>query len=532
MGDDPDGSYGLRGVLIEDKPLFDSYYAATPSRLSDYSFAGTFMWRHPIHLRWAVLHGHLCVFANGENGLTMIAPPLGDGHFEAALRDSIEVCRDFNHRTGHQGNMAVEYVNASIRERFPAGFTAEPMGGDYVYSTEKMITLAGGELSSKRHDRKRFMTRYAARTERFGPQHVQPCLDLLAKWQCQHADGEDSLGQTIRIKRAKESFATAEAIRHWDAIGLKGMVLYAGDEIVGFTFGDLLGPDTCNILIEKTDRTFAGSAQYIFSEFCRQAWSGTAWCNAGDDWDIPSLAYTKQSYRPALRIEKWRMIPVPATVVAVGAGLTDASSVAAAEAAIAHPPSVETPADNVTVVTLPTAEAMATTPVPDMVPAAAAGFGSVTQEARESDVDELVALENRCFDASTAIARRQWKYLIRSRTADVRVVRRGGRVAASMVVLRFRVHKGVLSRIYSLSVDAECRHQGLGRAMVNEAIEQLRHDGVRVAVLEVDQANLPAIGLYEKLGFRTVRSLTDYYGPGRHGWKMRLDLAQARLLAT
>jgi len=492
------------------------------------------MWRHPIHLRWTVLHGHLCVFANGENGLTMIAPPLGDGHFEAALRDSIEICRDFNHRTGHQGNMAIEYVSAPIRERFPAGFTAEPMGGDYVYSTEKMITLAGGELSSKRHDRKRFMTRYVARTEPFGPQHVQPCLELLAKWQHQHTDSQDSLGQTIGIKRAKESFATAEAIRHWDAIGLKGMVLYAGDEMVGFTFGELLGPDTCNILIEKTDRTYAGSAQYIFSEFCRQMWSATTWCNAGDDWDIPSLAYTKQSYRPAFRIEKWRMIPVPATVVAVGAGLADVSSVAATVAAeeVAQPPSVESPSDDATLVTLPTVEAMTATSAADMAATPAAGFGSVTQEARESDVDELAALENRCFDATTAITRRQWKYLIRSRTADVRVVRRENRIIASMVVLRFRVHKGVLSRIYSLSVDAEYRHQGLGRAMVNEAIEQLRHDGVRVAVLEVDQENLPAIRLYEKLGFRTVRSLTDYYGPGRHGWKMRLDLAQAPLLAT
>ncbi|MBN2583530.1 MAG: GNAT family N-acetyltransferase [Planctomycetes bacterium] len=530
MGDDPDGSYGLRGVLLEDKPLFDSYFAATPSRLSDYSFAGTFIWRHPIHLRWAVLHGHLCVFANGENGLTMIAPPMGDGDFEAAVRASIEICRDFNHQTGHQGNMAVEYVTGPIRDRFPAGFTVEPMGGDYVYSTEKMITLAGGELSGKRHDRKRFMTRYAPRTEPFGPQHVQPCLDLLAKWQCQHADSEDNLGETIRIKRAKESFATGEAIRHWDAIGLKGMVLYVGDEMVGFTFGELLGADTCNILIEKTDRTFAGSAQYIFSEFCRQAWSATTWCNAGDDWEIPSLAYTKQSYRPAFRIEKWRMVPVPATVVAAPSSPRHEPAAETATVAVEMPTVaidafavIETPADVAVVVD---AGALMSTE-----PTATSGFGSVTEEAREADLDDLVALENRSFDAELAISRRQWKYLMRSRTADVRVVHREGRVVASLVLLRFRVHKGVLSRIYSLAVDAECRHQGLGRAMVREAMEQLRHDGVRTAVLEVELTNVAAIRLYETLGFSTMRRLVDYYGPGRDGWKMRIDLVQAKLLA-
>jgi hypothetical protein len=88
--------------------------------------------------------------------------------------------------------------------------------------------------------------------------------------------------------------------------------LYAGDQLVGFTFGEMLGPDTCSILIEKTDRNFKGSAQYIFSEFCRQYWQHTHWCNVGDDWDVPSLAWTKASYDPAFRLPKWTAITMGA----------------------------------------------------------------------------------------------------------------------------------------------------------------------------------------------------------------------------
>ena len=40
----------------------------------------------------------------------------------------------------------------------------------------------------------------------------------------------------------------------------------------------------------QTDRQFAGSAQYIFSEFCGQYWAGRPWCNVGDDWGIENLA--------------------------------------------------------------------------------------------------------------------------------------------------------------------------------------------------------------------------------------------------
>jgi hypothetical protein len=88
------------------------------------------------------------------------------------------------------------------------------------------------------------------------------------------------------------------------------MVLYADDKLVGFTLGEKIGPSTCSILIEKTDRQYVGSAQYIFSEFCRQYWSDTTTCNVGDDWELPSLAWTKQSYRPIGRLEKWVIYPV------------------------------------------------------------------------------------------------------------------------------------------------------------------------------------------------------------------------------
>jgi hypothetical protein len=131
---------------------------------------------------------------------------------------------------------------------------------------------------------------------------------LLATWQEQSTTGK-TRQLSVEFKRTKEIAATADAMRHAGAMGLAGMVLFADDQLVGFTLGEYLSKDTCSILIEKTDRRFAGSAQYIFSEFCRQYWSDTKWCNVGDDWEIPSLAWTKQSYRPAMRIPKWVVRP-------------------------------------------------------------------------------------------------------------------------------------------------------------------------------------------------------------------------------
>jgi hypothetical protein len=301
---DPFQRLGLREIHLEDKPVFDLFFSCCRDRLSDYTFANTYIWRDSIHLRWSILHDCLCVFANGDASLTLLFPPIGRGDFHAAVRESLAICEEYNARAGLGRTPRIEYVSQELRERFSGEFTAEPMSGDYVYRTQRMIDLAGGDLASKRQARNRFARRYEARTEAFEPRHLPPCLELLSGWQEQAERSTVSL-LSVHIKRNKEIVATADAMAHSRELGLAGMVLYAGERLVGFTFGEMLERDVCSIVIEKTDREFTGSAQYIFSEFCRQYWPHTTWCNVGDDWDVPPLAWTKESYRPESRVPKW-----------------------------------------------------------------------------------------------------------------------------------------------------------------------------------------------------------------------------------
>jgi hypothetical protein len=310
MDDDPDpfGSYGLSPIRLEDKEVFDLFFSACRIHLSDYTFANSFIWRDSIHLRWRIISDCLCVFANGDGGLTMLFPPLGPGDARAALRQCMDICETYNARAGLEHWTRVEYVSMESMDNFPGDFVSEPMSGDYVYETARLIDLAGGDLASKRQARNRFARRYTVRTENFAPGYIPQCLALLATWQEQSTIGK-TRQLSVEFKRAKEIAATADAMHHAEAMGLKGMVLLADDRLVGFTLGEYLCGDTCSILIEKTDRRFAGSAQYIFSEFCRQYWADTKWCNVGDDWEIESLAWTKQSYRPAYRIPKWVVRP-------------------------------------------------------------------------------------------------------------------------------------------------------------------------------------------------------------------------------
>jgi len=79
--------------------------------------------------------------------------------------------------------------------------------------------------------------------------------------------------------------------------------------------------------------------------------------------------------------------------------------------------------------------------------------------------------------------------------------------------------------ITSIAVAPAHRRQGVGRALLRNAIELLQEHQVVEADLEVSVTNRAAQSLYESLGFRRARLLPSYYGANRDGLKMVLPLA-------
>ena len=493
--EDPFSRYGLVRAAVEDKPTFDRFFSACRTLLSDYTFANTFIWRESINLRWRILCDCLCVFANGDGGLTLLFPPMGDGDVAAAAREALAICRQYV--ADHRLNVPprIEYVSDELLARLGPGFHVTPMSGDYVYPTRAMIDLAGGDLAPKRQARNRFARRYDPRTEPFGLHHQDACAALMNRWrqQCE-ASKVPEVG--VCVKRCKDVLATYEAMSHFEALGLRGMVLYAGDRLVGFTLGERLGADTCSILIEKTDREYTGSAQYIFSEFCRQYWAETRFCNVGDDWDVPSLAWTKQSYRPSHRLPKWVVRQEAHAVVSV--------SVPESPSAAQEPQAAAVGAEG--------------------------GDGAERYEfgsAEPGDLDRLYALEARCFAKEAAFSRRQWRYLLRSPHASTHVVRQADAIVAGAILLRRKTRRGVVGRLYSLAVSAPHRGKGFGKVLLRNCLDVAKAEGISAVYLEVEESNAAAIGLYESFGFARLRRLTGYYGPAKDGCKMCLRLGPA-----
>ena len=67
------------------------------------------------------------------------------------------------------------------------------------------------------------------------------------------------------------------------------------------------------------------------------------------------------------------------------------------------------------------------------------------------------------------------------------------------------------SDMMNIAVHPDFRRRGIAEALVAGLEEQLRQRGSKALTLEVRDSNAPAIALYEKLGFMTVRELSRWY---------------------
>jgi ribosomal-protein-alanine N-acetyltransferase len=125
----------------------------------------------------------------------------------------------------------------------------------------------------------------------------------------------------------------------------------------------------------------------------------------------------------------------------------------------------------------------------------------------DGDLDEVVALEAASFTnpwTREMLARE----LQQPTSARVYVLRLPEvRVAAfcSCWVIADELH------INTVAVELSLRRQGFGRALIEHLLAAVAAEGVRRATLEVRRSNVPALRLYETLGFVVAGVRKRYY---------------------
>lgn len=151
-------------------------------------------------------------------------------------------------------------------------------------------------------------------------------------------------------------------------------------------------------------------------------------------------------------------------------------------------------------------------------PAIALATASVrVRRAENSDLDDLVTLEDRTFD-SDRMTRDQYRRHLDSDSALVLVASANRRRFLGTAVVFFRKGSKV-ARLYSLASQPESRGRGVATALVEATEKAARQRRCSALRLEVRIDNAAAISLYERLSYRRIGRLTAYYQDGADGWR-------------
>jgi ribosomal-protein-alanine N-acetyltransferase len=85
---------------------------------------------------------------------------------------------------------------------------------------------------------------------------------------------------------------------------------------------------------------------------------------------------------------------------------------------------------------------------------------------------------------------------------------------------------GITKKGHVISIAVLPKHQqkGIGYALMREATQAMVNYNAKECYLEVRESNLPAVGLYKKLGFEIARTLRNYYADGENALVMSIQL--------
>ena len=281
-------------VTVADKPLFDYYILSSEEQNCDLNFANIFCWSSTYHSEVAEVADFLVIrFDNG--GVKSYMQPVGRGDKAAVLellrRDA------FEQRTPLRlYGLSAEW-RRFLEENYPSEFAFDAPRAlcDYIYRTDDLAQLQGRKYQPKRNHLNRFVAKYKWHTEPLSRQNIKDCIALNNKWLSSREVGESELAEQQAICCALDNF---------EALGLRGLVLYAEERAVAFSYGTPITNKTFCTHIEKYDSTVEGAATMINRLMAQSLEEEFEFINREDDLGLEGLRFAKMSYHPALLLDK------------------------------------------------------------------------------------------------------------------------------------------------------------------------------------------------------------------------------------
>jgi hypothetical protein len=229
--------------------------------LSEYCFANLYLFRES--------HGYTFIKGRTYDGFTYLMPTKPVGQIDQSRLQELLRDADFLFPVPE------EWLGSFDPGRYEVSFHEGDT--DYLYTVEKMSTLAGRKLHKKRNLLKQFLESYR-----------HEAMPLIAG-------------------RLDDARLVLDALDRYEELVLCGGITYADGEPAGFVLGEEVNDETFVLHFAKALTKFKGVYQFMFNNFARILPPKYKFLNLEQDLDKENLRVFKSSYVPDALVKKARV---------------------------------------------------------------------------------------------------------------------------------------------------------------------------------------------------------------------------------
>lgn len=292
----------FKQIELSDKPKIDACLEGNTFRACDFCFTNMFTWNVKFKTEYDVCNKTLFLRFVETDGFTYYMMPIGP----MRVRDAIELMK----ADAKACNIPFRMKGISLRmweiikKEMPGEFDYihDRNNDEYIYLSERLVTLSGKKLQSKRNHINRFKTdnpdwEYFPITSKV---ELMECADMLDEWE-NLKDGEKSL--------RFDYIATKLMLEHFDYLGLRGGAIRVNGKMIAFTIGEKLTDDSFVVHVEKAFGDINGAYTIINQQFIQHEASEFKYINREEDMGLESLRKAKMSYQPDVLLEEAILLP-------------------------------------------------------------------------------------------------------------------------------------------------------------------------------------------------------------------------------
>ena len=289
----------FKRLKLSQKEDYEKILFACSGRSCEYAFANMYLWGR----QEGAFFPDCVVFFSHFNGKSIYPYPMGAGDRRAALE---RILADARQRGIPCRITSMTKAEAEELEGwFPGKFLirTDRDGFDYVYAIDDLADLKGRKFQKKRNHVNRFRAEYPeAVSVPLEPDNLEKAQEMVEDWYRQRLE-EDPHGEYLL-----ERIAMDRAFRHFKALGMEGLMLMDGDQVLAVTMASRLSRNTMDVHFEKAREDVPEAYAAVnceFARYLRLKYPEVRWLNREDDVGLEGLRKAKLSYNPDHMIPKY-----------------------------------------------------------------------------------------------------------------------------------------------------------------------------------------------------------------------------------